>query len=88
MVDASVDWIVSGISADWLDLSEIKGAAGKTEIKLSCDLSKLPLEKDAELEGDFYHYREGLGTPQTVSVKVASAYGLSKVYRCTGRKYT
>ena len=78
MVDASVDWTVSGISADWLDLSETKGAAGKTEIRLSCDLSQLPLEKDAKLEGSFTITGEGLDTPQTVSVKVASAYGLSR----------
>ena len=78
MVDASVDWTVSGISADWLDLSETEGAAGKTEIRLSCDLSQLPLEKDAKLEGTFTITGEGLDTPQTVSVKVASAYGLSR----------
>ena len=78
MVDASVDWTVSGISADWFDLSETKGAAGKTEIRLSCDLSQLPLEKDAKLEGTFTITGEGLDTPQTVSVKVASAYGLSR----------
>ena len=79
MVDASVNWAVSGNSADWLDLSETEGAAGKTEIKLSCDLSKLPLEKDDEpLEGTFTITGEGLDTPQTVSVKVASAYGLSR----------
>ena len=78
MVDASVDWTVSGISVDWLGLSETKGAAGKTEIRLSCDLSQLPLEKDAKLEGTFTITGEGLDTPQTVSVKVASAYGLSR----------
>ena len=74
LVDSSVEWAVSE-KTDWINLSPASGSAGQTVVEISCNLSDLSLEDD--LIGEFTVLGEGVD-PTELSVKAASAYGLSK----------
>ena len=74
LVDSSVEWAVSE-KTDWINLSPASGPAGQTVVEISCNLSDLSLEDD--LIGEFTVLGEGVD-PTELSVKAASAYGLSK----------
>ncbi|MBO8478831.1 MAG: hypothetical protein IAB80_08090 [Bacteroidetes bacterium] len=74
LVDSSVEWAVSE-KTDWISFSPASGSAGQTVVEISCNLSDLSLEDD--LIGEFTVLGEGVD-PTELSVKAASAYGLSK----------
>ena len=76
LVDSSVEWAVSE-KTDWINLSPASGSAGQTVVEISCNLSDLSLEEGVDLTGTFTVSGEGV-TPTVLSVKAASAYGLSK----------
>lgn len=76
LVDSSVEWAVSE-KADWISFSPASGSAGQTVVEISCNLSDLSLEEGVDLTGTFTVSGEGV-SPTVLSVKAASAYGLSK----------
>ena len=76
LVDSSVEWAVSK-KTDWINLSPASGSAGQTVVEISCNLSDLSLVEGKDLKGSFTVSGEGVD-PTELSVKAASAYGLSK----------
>lgn len=76
LVDSSVEWAVSE-KTDWINLSPASGSAGQTVVEISCNLSDLSLVEGKDLKGSFTVSGEGVD-PTELSVKAASAYGLTR----------